>query len=580
MSDKRIAEAPKKAPKVSKQSPVTDNLADFCMITRHAQQAVNVVTGKTDGTAQIERGWTKAYRAHRVQPVGPGRRFAFAVKRSDGTEVWFEMGIKPSRTDEKKPFFTYAIDQLGGEPREYTGFRDFAYAEQGDRRNVYRELARSALPEPWSFTDPNNLDLLERYINSTFLHVEDEGKIAYASDEDGKMAVFSTGLVNKSFQDIYCFCVPNDRGKPWRVDMFCTRGSGHAGKRLQRAFGNKPPERACYFTHVTDIIYDGSLDLVPDYDHLMRRLYRININALRTLMFRSNEALLLIEKAAAKTSEQKRREALKGLEKIVEQDDALWRSMRKALADACAVAQARARYMYSSALPAWNARRSKGGRMYFCLPLCLVDPDRVDVVLVVHKVEASEPYYEGATLYTLQMAYADARAVQRVDGLMGWIGGAFPPVADDNGAPRKTSAFASTVAGEFTPPMGDEADADRTQEDAPKDSAVFAELIACDPDIGNFVVRPGDTVGVFRRNTSPAPAIELPEFKTFNAVSQHQGTFTYDSGIWHFAQEGRNRTQIFHIDGSTTALSAGQAAELHMGDELSFANSCHLRFKA
>lgn len=563
---------------------LTGNLIEFCAITKAAKSAISSATGKNDAETCLRQGWQKAFEGKKFQRLGGGDiRFSFSARNMASKELWFE--VKLRQNDPKKgsgknalPYFTYAVDAMDTEAREYASLHDFAYIAP----DVYQQLKALALPEPWSFVDKDNgYEILSWYLNGTFLHLLDEGKILYGADGEGKIAAFCTGLVNRSFEDIYCVCVPNTNGKAeWRVDAFCPKGSRHAGKRLVRTFGNEMPKRATYYHNVTDVVYDGTLELVPDYDHLMHRLYRIELSSLRQLCFGSSEATEVIHRAEREKDPAKREQVLKDLTDTVMNDENLHRTIWRALSDACSLAQTRARYMFSSAIPAWNPQRGVGGKVFFCLPLSLVDVNRVDAVLVAARVEVQREgqvyaYYEGATLNSLQMAYKSARTLQRVDGMMGWIESAFPTLhrADEAGRAQERSAFSSSIAQEMTPapvrPVVEEGAATR-----------IAQLIPSDPVMGKYAVRPGDTIGIHRRSESPQPKIELPSIETFHYVSQKHGTFNWSGGAWSFTQHGTNGTEIFRADGSVQKLGPGSTATLFSGDELSFAGSAHMQFLA
>lgn len=562
---------------------VPKNLTEFCNITRHARERVSAATGAQDGKPLIERGWSEAHDANRIQTIKAGYRFTFSAKRKDGVIVWFEVLLKASDREGAKGYFTYAVNLINDAPRKFTRLQDFAVAGKGGQTSPFDDLAGMALPEPWSFTDPTKTDLLRDYLDATFLHLQDEDKIVYGSDVEGKFAAFATGLVDRTFEDIYCLCVPNEGKVPWRIESFFTKGSRHAGKRLREALGDQLPQRASYFSQVTDIVYEGQLDLVPDYDHLMQRLGRIDLFALKSLLYTSDEALRIIQEAEGEENPGKRDALMSKISPIVAQDGELSATVKKALKNACAVAQARARYMYSSALPAWNPQRHKGGQLYFCLPLCLVDEEHVDTVLVAKKVDAARPYYEGSTLYTLQMAYRNARSIQRVDGLMGWMGAAFTP--KDRGETRaESSAFESTIAPDLTPRPHLATDDPGATPVNPShiDSSLMAVLHPQDSHMAKFVtplaVHPGDTIGLMRKKGEPAPAIAVPRYGTFRSVSHIHGRFDHKNGEWVYSQEGQFGSDIFRIDGTSQHLERGDAARIRTGDELSLAGSLRLRF--
>lgn len=561
---------------------ISGDLLDFCAITNAAREAVNRTTGGTDAEDLLKAGWKLAFADKSYKCMRDIIRFQVSVRDQAGEEQVLVVKLKQSDPNKKparknpKPYYTYGVDREDGSQRPYQRLWDFAYVSD----SAYKQLMDLALPEPWSFTDRDGgHEILSWYLNGTFLHLLDEEKIRYGQDAQGKFAVFCTGLVNRNFEDIYCFCEPNSKAKAeWIVKSFCTKGSGNAGKRLVRAFGTDMPQRAVYYRTLTDVVYDGSFELVPDFEHLMLRWNRVEPSALRVLFAGSAEAAPLIDEAERESDPKKRQELLEPLKGIVDGDERLRRSLWRALSDACELAQTRARYMFSSAIPSWNPKRSKGGEVFFCLPLSLVDVDRVDAVLVARRIEVQRDgapycYYEGETIYSLQMAYEHARTLQRVDGLMGWIESAFPSVAAEGSITPAggDSAFSSTIAPSMTPQLGND-----DEQDDP--SSRLARLAPEDPAMGAYVVRPGDVIGVARRSSDPAPDIVLPSIRTFKYVSQRHGTFTCAGGTWSYEQHDVNGTKVRHLDGSVQKLTKGSKTELVSGDELSFAESAWMKF--
>lgn len=561
---------------------ITGDLFEFCAITNAAGEAVNRTTGGTDAEDLLKAGWELAFADKSYKCMRDIIRFQVSVRDQAGEEQVLVVKLKQNDPNKKparknpKPYYTYGVDREDGSQRPYQRLWDFAYVSD----SAYKQLMDLALPEPWSFTDRDGgHEILSWYLNGTFLHLLDEEKIRYGQDAQGKFAVFCTGLVNRNFEDIYCFCEPNSKAKAeWIVKSFCTKGSGNAGKRLVRAFGTDMPQRAVYYRTLTDVVYDGSFELVPDFEHLMLRWNRVEPSALRVLFAGSAEAAPLIDEAERESDPKKRQELLEPLKGIVDGDERLRRSLWRALSDACELAQTRARYMFSSAIPSWNPKRSKGGEVFFCLPLSLVDVDRVDAVLVARRIEVQRDgapycYYEGETIYSLQMAYEHARTLQRVDGLMGWIESAFPSVAAEGSITPAggDSAFSSTIAPSMTPQLGND-----DEQDDP--SSRLARLAPEDPAMGTYVVRPGDVIGVARRSSDPAPDIVLPSIRTFKYVSQRHGTFTCAVGTWSYEQHDVNGTKVRHLDGSVQKLAKGSKTELASGDELSFAESAWMKF--
>ena len=220
---------------------ITGDLFEFCAITNAAREAVNRATGGTDAEDLLKAGWKLAFADKSYKCMRDIIRFQVSVRDQAGEEQVLVVKLKQNDPNKKparknpKPYYTYGVDREDGSQRPYQRLWDFAYVSD----SAYKQLMDLALPEPWSFTDRDGgHEILSWYLNGTFLHLLDEEKIRYGQDAQGKFAVFCTGLVNRNFEDIYCFCEPNSKAKAeWIVKSFCTKGSGNAGKRLVRARG-------------------------------------------------------------------------------------------------------------------------------------------------------------------------------------------------------------------------------------------------------------------------------------------------------------------------------------------------------
>lgn len=70
-------------------------------------------------------------------------------------------------------------------------------------------------------------------------------------------------------------------------------------------------------------------------------------------------------------------------------------------------AKIRVRRNYKAAIPLYYK-----GKVNLMLPLCLAQPDKADLALVVEKMEI---FYRAATCLTLDMAYNNARQLARPD---------------------------------------------------------------------------------------------------------------------------------------------------------------------
>lgn len=83
--------------------------------------------------------------------------------------------------------------------------------------------------------------------------------------------------------------------------------------------------------------------------------------------------------------------------------------------NAVTVALARVAWNYKTAIPVYYPTAKK---LQLLLPLALEDKKKIDVALVcnhVYKPEEGVNNYEGRTIFTLQMAYNNARLITRPD---------------------------------------------------------------------------------------------------------------------------------------------------------------------
>jgi hypothetical protein len=234
------------------------------------------------------------------------------------------------------------------------------------------ELALKAQPERWDELDyPGTLrfPILGNYIKYTFRRIVEEDKLAYATDENGKdIAAFNTGLFTQHYEPIFATfeANTNTEKQPWVLKGWSTL----ADYRM-RPFSSIEVKAARYFSRPADLIYDPDLELVADLDHILDE------NADRfPESLRANPHL--------------RRLSL----------DAAIREAGK-----------RAQMNWKTAVPQYYFGRGEGF-IQLLLPLCILQPDRADLALVVDKVH-SEKRYRAHTVLTLSMAYKNARLIAR-----------------------------------------------------------------------------------------------------------------------------------------------------------------------
>lgn len=241
--------------------------------------------------------------------------------------------------------------------KEFAFLPDFAdhlaeLEEMAEAENWEYHYAESEFPRP----------ILYAYIIHTFNRIEDEGKVAYASDD--LAACFNTGLVTDQQEPIFALFDENkipDR-QPWYFQGFVKKGD----VRMTR-FGALP-EMANYVDQAEDFIYDPALELRQNAEHIIaenRDRFPVTFDAYSDFQ------------------------------------------LQNLLSGAFGNAVGRVRRNFRVAVPQYHR-----GRVQLLLPLCLTDPSEPDLAAVVEKMDG---YYRVATCLTLDQAYSNARLLGRVD---------------------------------------------------------------------------------------------------------------------------------------------------------------------
>ena len=132
------------------------------------------------------------------------------------------------------------------------------------------ELALKAQPERWDepgYPGTLKFPVLGNYVKYTFRRIVEEGKVAFAADENEKqVAAFNTGLFTPHYEPIFATFEANSNTakQPWVLKGWSTL----ADYRM-RPFSSVDVKPARYFRSPDDLIYDPDLELVPDLYHLL-----------------------------------------------------------------------------------------------------------------------------------------------------------------------------------------------------------------------------------------------------------------------------------------------------------------------
>ena len=286
-----------------------------------------------------------------------------------------------------------------------TSLEDWAYLS--DINNTLDRLANMARTEDWSYSNgkPNypKHPILFQYLRYTFCRLQYQNKIRYSID--GQWAAWNTGLVDHRFEPIIALFSKNIPGQKseWKFSDFVIEGEKN-GKIISNSFEGKI-ERATYTDteNRNEMVYDETLGAPTlDFEHILKRLDRIPDRFWCDYAPKGFEV-----KPTENMHRQMSTEYFESLRNAILSDSGAYRQIMKAFQNSLDLAMKRIAWNSRTAVPMYYP---KDNRLCLLIPLCLVDEDKEDVALVVKRTPAGK--YDGATIITLDMAYADSRVVQ------------------------------------------------------------------------------------------------------------------------------------------------------------------------
>ncbi len=242
----------------------------------------------------------------------------------------------------------------------------------------YDELADAALEEQWDDDESGRQPILRNYFKYYARRAGEEGIWIEATSPAGITgSAFDTGLLSRHFEPIYAVFEANR--DPARQPWVHKEWASPASPRL-RDFDTSRLRRALFFSEPAEAVFDPRLPVVPNLEHILDH----NVDRYPAEL-RENAYL------------------------------------RKATLDhAIQVAAAKARSNWRLAAPQFYWPHSGPGRIQLLLPLSLINPDRVDLALVVDRYpsyaeqpETTNACYRAYTVLPLEWAYRNARLVTR-----------------------------------------------------------------------------------------------------------------------------------------------------------------------
>jgi hypothetical protein len=242
----------------------------------------------------------------------------------------------------------------------------FVFAFIPEVNNQLGELANLAESEDWTYhyTDSEHpFPILFNYIGYTYRRIAEERKIALS--QDGEFSCFNVGLVTDNQEYIYASFETNRKegAQPWFFKGWFRRGQWELN------IFPELPDLAHYFDDPTCLVFDYRKDLRVNVEHII-----------------------------AETPRDRFPEPYRSMDDF---------ALQTVLNGAIDNAKQRIRRSYKTAIPQYYR-----GQVQLLFPLCLSNPRRADLALVI---ERHATFYRAATCLTLDMAYNNARLLARPD---------------------------------------------------------------------------------------------------------------------------------------------------------------------
>jgi len=272
---------------------------------------------------------------------------------------------------------------------------------------TWQDLAKKTLVENWG--DEKKLPLLRNYIAYTYLRLMNEGKVKQAATRP--VIAFNTGLVDERYEPIYAILEENttkDDPLAWRLSGFCCKGED-LGKRLLTALFNPIPEAANYLNQLSDVVYDArSGELHCDWDHIIKE----NPDRIPTEWLSQKATGFEVKSRESIKGDAELEQYKKNFAEYLDKNKAVYRNLISEFKTAVELAEKKVSWSYKTAVPVYF---SSENTVSLLLPLSLSSDDQaesqVDLALVVEKQPSGN--YQGHTIYTLDMAYKNARLIAR-----------------------------------------------------------------------------------------------------------------------------------------------------------------------
>ena len=279
----------------------------------------------------------------------------------------------------------------------------FVYIEDWD--DLTKTLAEMALPEEWDYGENSGRPrrhILAQYLRFNFY----KARLDHDLYEEHGEALFNTGLVDTSYDDIFCYLKKNNSindtlHRKWTIGYFACRGKGTNGKALNALFQDFPaPPQYIKTNQLGNLFFDTSKELACDYDHIiMDNMKRLPMTFISHRLAYDQALRTMIEQEKARVE----------IEDYICDSPGLVKTLEDGLKSAVDIAVKFCKWNYKTAIPIYYA---KTNAISLLLPLKLTEnAGNADIALVVEKLPNGN--YQGQTILTMEMAYLDARQICR-----------------------------------------------------------------------------------------------------------------------------------------------------------------------
>lgn len=275
-----------------------------------------------------------------------------------------------------------------------------------NQKSAIETLKNMALSERWTYSveDENYPNpILAKYLKWTFVKLKRENKILYSND----YAAFNTGLVDKFYNPIYAVFDKNKFNKqPWHFIDFCVAGSSTVAARKLTDNFSQLPERVSYIQNYDDVIYDTSLPVDVNWEHIiLENIARMPTELLRQVCLGSFDVL-----DPSQLNECDKTHYYEKLRNFLEANPMRLSIISSMMSMAVETAKHRVEWNYKTAIPVYYPIDDS---VHLILPLALNinEPNKISIALVMTKTPSRR--YRAVTIFTLDMAYSNARLVTK-----------------------------------------------------------------------------------------------------------------------------------------------------------------------